>query len=197
VSTALALLRDRARRIVFDLEADFQESLRGGMAFDQAMNSVAVLGYHAAECHCMTVMAQNMMEAVNERVEDAGVRAVLMRILELSMLQNIREQGVDFGAVLDAKQQRLVLRRINELLEELRPDIIAITDGFGFADSLLKSTLGRADGNVYEAIYEEAQHNPLNVSRMVGWEHLAPMMDLEFMRENMKTQRQGANGSKL
>lgn len=191
-STMLALLRDRARRVAFDLEADFQESQQSGMTFDEALNSVAVLGYHAAECHCMTVMAQNMLEAVNSKIDDAAVRAVMMRIFELSMLMNIREQGVDFGAVLDSKQQRLVLRRVNELMDELRPDATSIVDGFGFADSALNSTIGRFDGNVYEAIYKEAQQNPLNVPKMVGWEHLAPRMDLDFMRKNMKTQRQGS-----
>merc|ERR1712217_102400 len=124
-------------------------------------------------------------------VQDASVRAALMRVFELSLLQNIREQGVDFTAVLDAGQQRLILRRINELLGEIRPDAAALVDGFQFADSQLHSTLGRADGNVYEAIYEEAKLNPLNVSKMVGWDHLAPMLDLDFMRQTMQTQRHG------
>ena len=93
------------------------------MAFDDALNSVAVLGYHAAECHCMSVMAQYMMDALNNSgyIKDEAVRAALMRVFELSMLQNIRETSGDFGSVLSPAQQRLVHRRINELLLEIRP----------------------------------------------------------------------------
>jgi hypothetical protein len=46
-------------------------------------------------------------------------------------------------------------------------------DSFGFLDSQLKSTIGRFDGQVYEAIYEEARRNPLNQTEggeMVGWQ---------------------------
>jgi len=115
LDTLIALLRDRARRVAYDLEADFAENLHGGMTFDEALNSVAVLGYHAAECHCIYVMAQNMMEALSndKYISDEPVRAVKSRVLELAICQQIREKGGDFGAVLDPAQQRLILRRLN------------------------------------------------------------------------------------
>merc|ERR1712039_1087417 len=191
----LALLRDRARRVANDLHADFTEHQQGGLTFDQALNSVAVLGYHATECHCLSVLAQNMADATADGsgyVKDPSVRAALLRVFELSILQQIREKGGDFGAVLDSSQLRLVLRRVNELMDEIRPDVVALVDGFAMKDTALHSTLGRYDGNVYEAIYNEAKLNPLNKGKMVGWEHVAPMLDLEFMRSNMSTQRHGS-----
>merc|ERR1711990_1233902 len=97
-----------------------------------------------------------------EQVRDDAVQAALLRVFELTLLQQIRENGTDFASVLDAKQQRLVLRRTNELLDEIRPDAVALVDGFNIPDASLKSTLGRFDGNVYEAIYEEGKLNPLN-----------------------------------
>jgi len=87
---------------------------------------------------------------------------------------------------------RLVMCGINELLTELRPEAVSLVDGLGLTDSQLHSTLGRHDGRVYEAIYEEAKLNPLNIPRMVGWEHLAPMLDMDFLRKTMAQQRQGA-----
>ena len=55
-----------------------------------------------------------------------------------------------------------------------------------FDDDQLKSTLGRYDGNVYEAIYEEALKSPLNQSpKMVGWESLSKVLDLDFIREGI------------
>ena len=49
--------------------------------------------------------------------------------------------------------------------------------------------LCRSDGNVYEAIYEEAKKNPLNASgKMVGWENYSTVLDLQFLDECAKTQ---------
>merc|ERR1712146_167726 len=85
-----------------------------------------------------------------------------------------------------------ILDRINQLLEAIRPDAVGLTDGFGITDWNLKSTLGRYDGNVYEAIYEEAKLSPLNDSpKMVGWDKFAEVLDIDFIREGMKEQRQG------
>lgn len=53
----------------------------------------------------------------------------------------------------------------------------------------LHSTLGRADGRVYEAIYEEARRSPLNKQQMVGWEKLRPVLDVDFIKEGHKWQR--------
>merc|ERR1711957_822303 len=168
--------------------------------FDDSLNMVAVQGIHTSECHCFYVMAKDMKTAMDnpEYVKDAAVKAALMRVFELSLLQNIRESGGDFAATLDAANLRRVTRRINELLAQIRPDAVALVDGFALADDKLASTLGRHDGNVYEAIYNEAKLNPLNGNKMVGWEHIAPQMDMDFMREGMQWQRQGATAeSKL
>merc|ERR1740139_883639 len=123
-------------------------------------------------------MAANMDEALSGGyVTDAAVKSVLTKLFELTVLIQVREKGMDFCDVLNGSQMRLVLRAINELLTELRPEAIAFVDGLGLTDGQLSSTLGRSDGNVYEAIYEEAKLNPLNQKKMVGWEHLAPMVD--------------------
>jgi acyl-CoA oxidase len=138
----------------------------------------------------MYVMATNADDALPKMVKDPAARTALVRLLELALLQNIREKGADFVGVLTSPQMRLVNKRINQLLLVLRPDAVALSDCFGFADSSLKSTVGRYDGNVYEAIYEEAKRSPLNTAEsMVGWEKLKPMLDMDFIRENSKTQR--------
>ena len=63
---------------------------------------------------------------------------------------------------------------------------MGLVDGWGFDDEQLKSTLGRYDGKVYEAIYEEAKLSPLNQSpKMVGWEALSRVMDIDFLKEGI------------
>ncbi|PWN92680.1 acyl-CoA oxidase [Acaromyces ingoldii] len=51
---------------------------------------------------------------------------------------------------------------IRSLVEELLPQVIGLTDAFGWTDWELCSALGRKDGRVYEALMAEAESNPLN-----------------------------------
>ena len=52
-----------------------------------------------------------------------------------------------------------------------------------YTDYSLASTIGRADGNVYEAIYNEVKRSPLNQSsKMVGWAKLKAILDIDFIR---------------
>merc|ERR1739848_587014 len=122
-------------------------------------------------------------------IEHPGIQAAMQRLFELMVLQQVRECAGDWIDLLDPKLLRQCHRRVKELLGELRPEAVALVDGFGFTDSELKSTLGRYDGRVYEAIYEEALRSPLNQSsKMVGWDTLAPALDLEILRQGMQTQ---------
>ena len=49
-----------------------------------------------------------------------------------------------------------------QVMRELRPDAIALVDGFGFEDYLLNSAIGRHDGDVYTALLEAAKASTLN-----------------------------------
>lgn len=43
---------------------------------------------------------------------------------------------------------------------------------------------------VYEDIYSQALKSPLNQSpKMVGWDRFSQVLDLEILREGMRTQR--------
>ena len=46
-----------------------------------------------------------------------------------------------------------------------------------------RSTLGRYDGNVYEAIYDEARKSPLNGKRMAGWDKFSQVLDVDFLKD--------------
>lgn len=119
---------------------------------------------------------------------------MLGRLLELTLLQIIHENGGDFVDILNGHQLDIVLDRINAVLSELRPDAVSLCDAFDWKDSALDSTLGRFDGAVYEAIYDEAKKNPMNQSDvMLGWEDFSKILDLDFLREGMKTQRADAD----
>merc|ERR1712061_427514 len=161
-----------------------------GASFDEALNKVMVLAFKAAQCHTLYILALNNFEEVRKKFEAGPLQEALLKLYELFGLQQVYENAGDFLVLLSSSDP--LLARINRLLAEIRPDAVALTDGFGITDWNLKSTLGRYDGNVYEAIYEEAKFSPLNQSeKMVGWDMFAEGLDLDFVREGMAVQRQG------
>jgi len=194
----IGLLRDRAARFAKKLSVAFKAATAKGLSFDAAINSVAVLAYKAAECHSAYIFVRNNRLALEENVPDAAVKTALTRLLDLVCLMQIRENSGDWMNALDEEQVDLISERINELLDEIRPDCVGLVDGFGFDDYMLDSTLGRFDGNVYEAIYGKAKQSPLNkTTRMVGWEHLEEIFDHDFLKAGMESQRAGKTAAKL
>ena len=98
-------------------------------------------------------------------------------LMELQGLQVVASNAGDWNGIITDELADSMEERITLLLSAIRPDAVALVDGFGFSDAQLNSTLGRADGNVYEAIYDVARSNPLNKSSvMAGWDDLGPSL---------------------
>merc|ERR1712137_126109 len=106
-----------------------------------------------------------------------------MNLFELNALVQIKDNLADWFHCLTTALVDGLMDRIHILLDRIRPDAVGLVDAYGFDDEQLKSTLGRYDGNVYEAIYEAAKISPLNQSpKMIGWESLSKVLDMEFIR---------------
>jgi acyl-CoA oxidase len=62
--------------------------------------------------------------------------------------------------------------------------VVALVDAFDIPDRVLNSTIGRADGNVYEALYSAAQKSDMNrTDPFDGYkEYLQPRLDKEFLQ---------------
>ena len=60
---------------------------------------------------------------------------------------------------------------------------MALVDAFDIPDRVLNSTIGRHDGNVYEALYAAAKASTLNVAEpFEGYEELLkPRLDTAFL----------------
>jgi len=73
-------------------------------------------------------------------------------------------------------------------MSELRPDVIALTDSFDLTDSILNSSIGSSDGNVYEKLFKEATKSVLNrVDPFEGYEkQLRPHLDIQFLKHHNK-----------
>ena len=67
-------------------------------------------------------------------------------------------------------------------LLQVRPSAVALVDAFNYTDHYLGSVLGRYDGDVYPALYEEAWKDPLN-------ETVVPEGYHEYLRPLIKQQQ--------
>ncbi|RLN60652.1 hypothetical protein BBJ28_00025736, partial [Nothophytophthora sp. Chile5] len=107
-----------------------------------------------------------------------NVVRLLCHLFALTQLEATSGEFMESGCVFPTDMP-LIRANIEELLVQIRPHAVTLVDGFNFSDHSLNSTLGRYDGNVYEALYESAQHDPLNHSsdKVALHELLRPIRD--------------------
>ncbi|KAI1785435.1 peroxisomal oxidase [Ganoderma leucocontextum] len=112
--------------------------------------------------------------------------AVLRKLYTLHLLTAVEGGLADvlsFGLLGEAgpagNPSRGLRVAIKRLCEELLPEAIGLSDGFGFSDWELDSALGVYDGNAYETLYKRAQSEPLNESEIPeGYEkYIKPMLE--------------------
>ncbi|KXN92550.1 Putative peroxisomal acyl-coenzyme A oxidase 1.2 [Leucoagaricus sp. SymC.cos] len=125
-------------------------------------------------------------QRVAKAVTEAFVAARVGEIIKIvQYLLTTLEIGIvdllSFGA-LGASNGRDVTRTlrlaIKNLCTELLPEVIGLTDAFGFTDWELDSALGVYDGKVYEQLWNRAQAEPLNETEIpVAYEQsIRPML---------------------
>jgi acyl-CoA oxidase len=120
--------------------------------------------YKAANAYTYLVLVKNFASAVAGLSAASTEGAVLRQLLSLFALTQLDAKAGEFlesGCVSPADMP-LLRDAIESLLPALRPHAVKLVDGFNFSDRSLNSVLGRYDGNVYEALYESAQLDPLN-----------------------------------
>ncbi|ETV93366.1 hypothetical protein H310_12629 [Aphanomyces invadans] len=79
---------------------------------------------------------------------------------------------------LSSAQGAWVQDELLALLAVVRPNAIALVDGFGMSDFELNSTIGRYDGDIYRALIARAATEPLNQTDVVPGYHqfLQPLL---------------------
>lgn len=189
----------RAKRSVGYAAQDFAERLAAGDAFDEAWNACAVGLVKCAEHHAFYVMLSDFALAI-EKAPNQPVRGVLRELALHFALVQIRENGADWTGVISAQQIRGVDKAIGELLDSIRPNAVSLVDAWDFSDNELQSAIGRADGNVYEALYDYAKKSPFSQPEYVQSvfaDHLKDAIDRDYLREGRSKQRAGPPPSKL
>eukprot|EP00002_Diphylleia_rotans_P027228 TRINITY_DN5452_c0_g1_i1.p1 TRINITY_DN5452_c0_g1~~TRINITY_DN5452_c0_g1_i1.p1 ORF type:complete len:678 (+),score=161.81 TRINITY_DN5452_c0_g1_i1:125-2158(+) len=164
----LAVFGHRACRIVVEADDEIKAGLQQGLSQSDAWNQAMLTLVRASNAHCAYTVAANFVNAVADLKGDANadgsILAALKRLCDFYCLTSIEDQLGDFteSGFLQAQHVQWLKANIKGLLTEMRPDAIALVDGWNFSDFYLDSALGRYDGDVYRALWEWAQQEPMN-----------------------------------
>lgn len=167
----LAALRHRATRLCIEAAQNLMKACGGDLQFEgPGWNSCTVDMIRVAKAHSQLVLHQTFVDAVAKLQRNGQMssqsKAVLQRLVSLFgitiLLQNLGDLMEDDYA--SRQQVSLIRQQQYALLRELRPDAVALVDGFGFEDYLLNSALGRKDGDVYRSLLEMAKRSPFNAT---------------------------------
>lgn len=146
------------------------EALKSRDVHKRSWNSLLIDFWHLSTAHSQYIVVKNFYDAVNSPETAAAVDAptldVLKKLFRLYALTTLDKEAAEFytSGALTIRQITLNRNRIiMNLLSEVRPHAIRLVDSWGFPDWQLDSSLGRADGKVYEDLFQRAsEQNPVN-----------------------------------
>ena len=155
------------------------------MSKEEAWNICSNDLLKASHSHCYFIIMQTFMTKIKE-ITCQKIQNVLTRLCALFALTNILDEN--WGDTIELNQFRYIKTCISNLLTEIRPDCIPLVDAFDYPDNVLKSSIGRYDGNVYEALFDSAQKSVLNrTDPFEGYkEHLKPHLNHELLKRGNK-----------
>ncbi|EDW72388.1 uncharacterized protein Dwil_GK20899 [Drosophila willistoni] len=138
-----------------------------GQTEEEAANHTGIEFTQAAELHGRAFVFGSFVAEVtgpNAKKRSASLNRILELLLELYLVnETLKQLGhlLQFINLTDTDLSQLQ-DRLEHTLTKLRPEAVAIVDGFDFSDIQLNSALGSYDGNAYERIFDSALKNPLN-----------------------------------
>lgn len=133
----------------------------------QAWNGLTPELLDCSRGHCYYVMSENFVAAVEQAglSTDPNERSLfpsLDMLCRLFVLKSLSEWLDWFLAMgyMDKRQMFLVKEGVDALCEEARGIAVPAVDAFGYSDLVLRSPLGRRDGNVYTAYFDRVCEKP-------------------------------------
>jgi acyl-CoA oxidase len=153
----------RAKKIAEKARANLDKLTKDLGDENLAWNESTVELVKMSRAFCMSILVTNFGKEL-ELVKDDRLKRVLRRLASLYALYHLEKDLGEFMEVgiLSPSDAEKVHHAVLDLLKQIRPDAVALVDAFNFPDYLLKSSLGRFDGNVYEHMFDQASTHGLN-----------------------------------
>lgn len=143
---------------------------RMGLDSFDSRNGAAMQLTQCAEAHTYYVIVKSFIESLGGEQVMSMTPHNQNTLRSLSHIFSLHYMLNESGAFLESGVLRgtdlVELRRVlMSLLEQVRPEAVALVDAFDIPDIILRSVLGRKDGDVYRALWEWVQLNPINKHR--------------------------------
>jgi len=186
INYLLSLFRYRVLVSSVETESALREETERLKSSESAWNSCAVQLVQTAISHCEYFVLDKFSSYL-QKCEDEFCREALLSLCQMYALSRI-SNGQQWEGILSRQSLRMVNLCLNSVLDRIRIDAVPLVDALDFPDHILNSSIGRFDGNVYEALFEHAKKSPLNThledfkSRAKGYEFVRDYFDTEFLK---------------
>jgi acyl-CoA oxidase len=152
---------------------------------EDAWNKCSLELLAATYAHCYYVIVLNFISKINE-MKTPNIKDILIKLFVLFATSYINENN--WSDIYNKEEMRHINTAIEIVLGEIRPQAVTLVDSFGVPDGVLKSTIGRYDGNVYEALFDAAQKSTLNQSDpFLGYKYLKPHLNTNLLKHGNKS----------
>jgi acyl-CoA oxidase len=134
----------------------------------QSWTELMVELHQLAIAHSESILVENFYNAAFSSELDLNLVTidVLQDLFRLFALTTIQTRSIEFivAGVLNTSQLEHLASTVKSLLGKIRPHAVRLVDAWSIPDYLLDSALGKADGDVYNALWQKAHlENPLNL----------------------------------
>ncbi|KAI9701798.1 MAG: hypothetical protein M1836_001142 [Candelina mexicana] len=161
----VSIFRHRAVRLIFECSENMDKAQANGQPYAMAFNTHMMSLFGAARAHVELFVLESFLEHISN-VPDENIHKVLQHLWTLFALVAVTRAIDALGFVEDGyvnfSQMQTMRGLVNDMLEALVPESIALTDSWNFSDATLKSALGMKDGNVYETLMAWTKQIPIN-----------------------------------
>jgi acyl-CoA oxidase len=161
-------------KLLTDVAPALQSKIANGVPERVAWNESTVELVQCARAHTYHFMINAFIDYVRDAPKE-DMRAALKQLCDLFALNFLAQNLTPLleGGYLTADQSKLIRRKVLELCSTVRTQAIPLTDAFNLSDFVLRSPLGRHDGNVYHAYFNQVVSAP-NCQRNKApyWERL-------------------------
>uniref|UniRef100_A0A7S2R0K5 Acyl-CoA oxidase C-terminal domain-containing protein n=1 Tax=Eucampia antarctica TaxID=49252 RepID=A0A7S2R0K5_9STRA len=140
-----------------------------GKSMETAWNDALIAMARASRAHAMYLMLNCFVEKITLEFDEKVIpneKNVMMDLALLFGLFWMEKDMSDFveDNYMNEKEADIIRSSVLKMLDQVRPNAVALADAWDFSDFRLRSTLGRYDGNVYQAIIESSKKDSLNAT---------------------------------
>jgi acyl-CoA oxidase len=192
----------RAATSAREVHEAVKASERAGKSRLEAENTHALQLHVAARAHIERFILSAVVWQLNcpPAATPSAIKTVLGRLISLfgltaiaSPLEPFASSFLGYGYITSSHLKDMQ-KQIDDLLEVLLPDAIALTDAWSFSDASLASALGCADGDVCARLLAWTRQLPINVEAAKnggvfkkGWEeNIRPFLNRDLSHLDVK-----------